>query len=227
MNDVLIDYLDDFCVAYLDDILIYSEDAVSHKKHVEMVLERLRTAGLQVDIKKSEFHVTRTKYLGYVLTNKGIEVDPDKVSALHDWLPPTTVTGIKSFLGFTGFYRQFVPEFSRVAKPLIALQSPANPFEWTKECQTSFDQLKESLLRIPSLCHFDPEYDTKLETDASDGVVAGVLSQQHPDQRWYPVAFYSRVLTGAELNWEIHDKELFAILQAFKKWRAELTSVKN
>jgi hypothetical protein len=84
MNDVLIDYLNDFCVAYLDDILIYSEDAVSHKKHVEMVLERLQTAGLQVDIKKSEFHVTCTKYLGYVLTNKGIEVDPDKVSALHD-----------------------------------------------------------------------------------------------------------------------------------------------
>ena len=227
MNDVLIDYLDDFCIAYLDDILIYSEDAASHEKHVKLVLERLRAAGLQVDIKKSEFHVTRTKYLGYVLTNKGIEVDPEKVSALHDWLPPTTVTGVKSFLGFTGFYRQFVPEFSRVAKPLIALQSPANPFKWTKECQTSFDQLKESLLRIPSLCHFDPEYDTKLETDASDGVVAGVLSQQHPDKRWYPVAFYSRVLTGAELNWEIHDKELFAILQAFEKWRAELTSVKN
>jgi hypothetical protein len=83
------------------------------------------------------------------------------------------------------------------------------------------------LLRILSLCHFDPEYDTKLETDALDRVVAGVLSQQHPDKRWYPVAFYSCVLTGAELNWEIHDKELFAILQAFEKWRAELTSVKN
>jgi hypothetical protein len=112
MNDVLIEYLDDFCIAYLDDILIYSEDAASYKKHVKMVLERLRMAGLQVDIKKSEFHVNRTKYLGYVLTNKGIEVDPEKVAALREWLPPTTVTGVKSFLGFTGFYRQFVPKFS-------------------------------------------------------------------------------------------------------------------
>jgi quinol-cytochrome oxidoreductase complex cytochrome b subunit len=118
----------------LDNILIYSKDAVSHKKHVKIVLERLQTAGLQVNIKKSEFHVTHTKYLGYVLTNKGIKVDPNKVSALHNWLPPTTVTGIKSFLGFTGFYRQFVPKFLRVAKPLIALQSPANLFKWTKEC---------------------------------------------------------------------------------------------
>ena len=225
MNDVLIDYLDDFCIAYLDDILIYSKDPQTHEKHVKMVLERLRAARLQVDIKKSEFHVTQTKYLGYVLTNQGIEVDPDKVQALRDLVPPTTVTRVKSFLGFTGFYRQFVPEFSRVAKPLIALQSPTNLFKWTEACQSSFDSLKRSLLAIPSLCHFDPEYPTKMETDASDGVVAGVLSQQHPDERWYPVAFYSRILSGAELNWEIHDKELFAILQAFDKWRAELTSV--
>jgi hypothetical protein len=225
MNDVLIDYLDDFCIAYLDDILIYSEDAESHERHVNMVLERLRAAKLQVDIKKSEFHVTRTKYLGYILTNKGIEVDSDKVEALRNWERPTTVTGVKSFLGFTGFYRQFVAEFSRIAKPLIALQSPAVPFVWTEDCETSFQRLKSALLAIPTLCHFTPEYDTKVETDASDGVIAGVLSQKHPDGKWYPVAFYSKVLSGSELNWEIHDKELFAILHAFEKWRAELTSV--
>ena len=104
MNDVLIDYLDNFCIAYLDDILIYSKSASEHVQHVRKVLERLRQAGLQVDIKKSEFHVTQTKYLGYILTNKGLEVDPDKVEALRNWVRPTTVTGVKSFLGFTGFY---------------------------------------------------------------------------------------------------------------------------
>ena len=87
-----------------------------------------------------------------------------------------------------------------MAKPLIALQSPANTFNWTKGCQRSFEQLKASLLAIPTLCHFDPAYETKLETDASDGVVAGVLSQKHPDGRWYPVAFYSSVLSSLELN---------------------------
>jgi hypothetical protein len=81
-----------------------------------------------VDIKKSEFHVNRTRYLGYILTSQGLEVDPDKVSVLRDWIPPTTVTGVKSFLGFAGFYQQFVPEFSQIAKPLIMLQSPARPF---------------------------------------------------------------------------------------------------
>lgn len=84
INNVLIDYLDEFCIAYLDDILIYSKDEETHEKHVKLVLQRLRQAGLQVDIKKSEFHVTRTRYLGYILTNKGLEVDPEKVRALED-----------------------------------------------------------------------------------------------------------------------------------------------
>ena len=134
---------------------------------------------------------------------------------------------MKSFLGFTGFYRQFVPEFSRVAKPILALQSPATPFVWDSDCDRAFAKLKESLLAIPTLAHFNPELDTRIETDASDGVIAGVLSQQHQDGTWYPVAFYSQVLSGSELNWEIHDKELFAIVTAFTKWRAELASAKN
>lgn len=227
MNDVLIDYLDDFCVAYLDDILIYSEDAPTHQEHVRKVLERLRIAGLQVDIKKSEFHVTRTRYLGYILTNKGIEVDPVKVEVLRNWAEPTTITGIKSFLGFAGFYRQFVKDFSRIAKPMIALQSPANPFVWSPDCQRAFDEIKAALLAIPTLAHFDAEYETKMETDASDGVIAGVLSQRHPNEKWYPVAFYSHALSGSELNWEIHDKELFAIVYAFAKWRPELSTVRH
>ena len=227
MNDVLMDYLDDFCIAYLDDILIYSEDERSHVRHVKLVLKRLRQAGLQVDLKKSEFHVTRTRYLGYVLTNKGLEVDPEKVEALRNWARPTTVTGVKSFLGFTGFYRQFIPGYSRIAKPLIKLQSPAVPFEWAPACDQAFDELREGLLSIPTLCHFDPDLPTKIETDASDGVIAGVLSQLHADGIWKPCAFYSKTLSGAELNWEIHDKELFAIVTAFKLWRAELTSVQH
>ncbi|KAH7554700.1 hypothetical protein BM1_07361 [Bipolaris maydis] len=159
--------------------------------------------------------------------NCGLEVDPEKVEALKDWKPPTTVTGVKSFLGFTGFYRQFVPEYSRVAKPLLALQSPSRPFVWDSDCQAAFVKLKSALLLIPTLYHYQPEYDTKVETDASDGVVAGVLSQLQPNDKWYPVAFFSKVLAGSELNWEIHDKELFAIVTAFSKWRPELLSAKS
>ena len=102
------DYMDDFVMAYLDDILIYSEDLDTHVDHVKKVLSRLIKAGLYINVKKSEFHVTRTKYLGYILTTTGIEVDPEKVEPLRNWKPPTTVTGVKSYLGFCGFYRQFI-----------------------------------------------------------------------------------------------------------------------
>ncbi|KAI1675987.1 polymerase [Pyrenophora tritici-repentis] len=121
MNDVLIDYLDNFCIAYLDDILIYSESELEHIRHVRKVLERLRQAGLQVDIKKTEFHVIGRN-----------------TWALRNWVRPTTVTGVKSFLGFTGFYRQFVPETRELTKPIIALQSPSKPFVWDSDCDRAF-----------------------------------------------------------------------------------------
>ena len=225
MNDVLMDYMDDFVMAYLDDILIYSEDPLTHIEHVKKVLTRLREAGLYADIKKSEFHVTRTKYLGYILTTTGIEVDPEKVEPLRNWKPPTTMTGVKSYLRFCGFYRQFIRRFGEIAKPLTDLTRPTVPWKWTGECTTSFEKLRDELLAIPRVHHFNPDLPTKLETDASDGVIAGVCSQEHDDGLWYPIGFYSHVLSGHEPNWEIHDKELYAIVEAFRRWRPELTSV--
>lgn len=128
MNDVLIDYLDEFCIAYLDDILIYSKDPLEHTEQVHKVLTRLREAGLQVDIMKSEFNVTRIKYLGYILTTKGLEIDPEKVEPLRNWIRPNTVTGVKSYLGFCGFYRQFIRNFGLIAKPLTTITRPSEPF---------------------------------------------------------------------------------------------------
>jgi transposase InsO family protein/predicted aspartyl protease len=225
MNDVLMEYLDDFCMAYLDDILIYSEDPLDHHRQVKLVLARLRQAGLQVDIRKSEFDVTRTKYLGYILTTKGVETDPDKVAPLKNWARPTTITGVKSYLGFCGFYRQFIRNFGLIAKPLTTITRPSEPFIWTNACEAAFEELRRQLLSVQATYHFDPELPTKLETDASDGVIAGVLSQEHPDKNWYPVSFLSHVLVGHEVNWEIHDKELFAIIESFRKWRPEMMSV--
>ena len=227
MNDVLLDYLDNFCMAYLDDILIYSESVEEHQAHVESVLKRLQEAGLQADIKKCEFHVTRTRYLGYIITTEGIEADPEKVEPLRNWKYPRTVTAVRSFLGFCGFYRQFIRNFGLIAKPLQVLTRPTIPWNWTNDCVTAFETLRSQLLSLQAIHHFHPELPTKLETDASDGVIAGVLSQQHKDKLWYPIGFYSHVLNGHEPNWEIHDKELFAIIEAFHKWRPELMSVQD
>ena len=98
------DYLDNFVTAFVDDLIIYSKSETEHEKHVKMVLERLCAAGLQVSIKKCEFHVTQTKYLGFILTTEGIEVDPEKTQVIHNWKVPNTVRGVQSFLGFCNFY---------------------------------------------------------------------------------------------------------------------------
>jgi hypothetical protein len=225
MNDVLFDYLDDFCTAYLDDILIYSDNALEHEQHVTKVLERLRKAGLQADIKKCEFSIKRTKYLGFIISTNGIEVDPEKVEIIRNWKEPRTVKGIQSFLGFCNFYRRFIQDYGIIARPLIHLTRQNIPFIFDLDCSKAFQELKERLLSAPILRHYDPELETMLETDASDGVVASVLSQLHPGGEWHPVAFFSKTMAPAECNYEIHDKEMLAIIRSLSQWRAELQSI--
>ena len=226
MNDVLFDYLDVFCTAYLDDIIIYSEDPLQHTEHVRKVLERLRKAGLQADIKKSEFRVTRTKFLGFIVSTKGIEIDPSKIEVIKDWKEPTTVKGVQSFLGFCNYHRRFIPTYGRIARPLHLLTRKGVVLKWTPECQEAFDQLRSLVLSAPILRHYRPDFKTMVETDASNGVVAGVLSQQDWETGlWHPVAFFSKTMQPAELNYDIHDKEMLAIVRSLEQWRAELESL--
>ena len=221
INDTLMDYLDEFVMTFVDDILIYSENEAEHEIHVKKVLERLRAAGLQASIKKCEFHTTRTKYLGFILTTNGIEADPEKTAIIRNWAVPTTVWGIQSFLGFCNFYRRFIKGYSRIAKALNQLTKKEVPFIWDDKCQQAFEELKHRLANAPVLYHYQPDLETRLETDASDGIVAGVLSQRHNDG-WHPVAYYSKSMTDTEKNYEIHDKEMLAIIRALQEWRAEL-----
>jgi hypothetical protein len=138
MNTVLIDYLNDFCTVYLHDILNYSEDLLERAAHVHKVLERLRANGLQADIKKSEFNITKTKYLGFIISTTSIRVDPDKVSAIKYWKQLKTVKQIQSFIGFCNFYRRFIENFRRIAKPLIRLIRKGVNFDFDKACIESF-----------------------------------------------------------------------------------------
>ena len=118
MNNTFMEYLDDFMTIFMDNLLIYSKSLKEHKKHVWLVLERLWEAGLQASIKKCEFSIMRTKYLGFILTTDRIEVDPEKIQVVAGWQQPTTMKGIQSFLGFCNFYRRFIWEYSQIARPL-------------------------------------------------------------------------------------------------------------
>jgi hypothetical protein len=222
MNETLMEYLDDFCTAYLDDILIYSENPLDHKEHVRKVLLRLRKAGLQADIKKCEFNVTRTKYLGFVVSTDGIEVDPEKVEVIRNWKHPTTVKGVQSFLGFCNFYRRFIRDYGKIAAPLTQLTRKEHVFDFNSDCVQAFEKLRTTLTHAPLLTHFDVDRHCLLETDASDTVIAAVFSQRGLDGEWHPVSYFSKSMAPAEMNYPIHDKEMLAIVRAFEHWRSEL-----
>ncbi|TQV90502.1 retrovirus polyprotein [Cordyceps javanica] len=222
VNDALREYLDIFCTAYLDDILIYSNNLKEHKKHVKQVLQRLREFGLQADIAKCEFHVQEVKYLGLIVGTEGIRMDPAKVSAVVHWPTPKNVKDVQSFLGFANFYRRFIRDFASKANPLTRLTKKDTSFMWNTDCEKAFADLKQAFTSAPILRHFDPDKPSTVECDSSDYVNAGCLSQPDDAGILHPVAFFSRRLIPAECNYDIYDKELMAIVRAFEEWRAEL-----
>ena len=237
INNAVREYLDVFCTAYLDDILIYSENEKDHDEQVLKVLLVMREKGLQLDIDKCEFGVTKIKYLGLIISTEGISMDPEKVEAILNWETPTSVKEVQGFLGFTNFYRRFIASFSARVRCLTELtrgeqfttksgkkKFKYQPFQWTEKCQKAFDKIKRAFASASLLAHYDPSLETWVETDASDLVTAGVLSQMH-NGVLRPVAFFSKIMSPAECNYMIYDKELLAIIRAFETWRPELASV--
>jgi hypothetical protein len=222
MNDVLRDFLDDFAVVYLDDILIFSRSLDEHKRHVRLVLERLRDNGLFAKPEKCSFHQREVEYLGYLVSASGVKMDPKKVSSVVDWPEPSSVRDLQIFLGFANFYRRFIRGFSKVAAPLTRLFKKDHPFVFDGPARQAFCQLKYAFTTAPVLAHFQPDRPSTIETDASDFAIAAVLSQPDADGVLHPVAFHSRKLTAAELNYEIYDKEMLAIIVAVREWRAYL-----
>lgn len=225
INWTLREYLDDFCTAYIDDILIYSSGTrEDHSAKVGRVLEKLRAAGLQLDLSKCEFEARKIKYLGYIIeVGKGISMDPEKVEAIRSWTTPRTVKGVRSFLGFANYYRIFIKEFAIIAEPLTRLTKKGAAFEWTQQCEEAFRALKEAFVNGPILAIYDPERETRLEPDASGWATGGVLAQYDEDKKaWRPIAFMSTKHTPAECNYDIHDKELLAIMKCVAAWGAEL-----
>jgi hypothetical protein len=145
MNKVFMEYLDKFIVVFIDDIRIFSK-IEEHEKHVRMVLEKLRSNQLYAKFSKCEFCLTEVAFLRYVISAGGISVDPSKVKDVLNWMPPMNALEIRSFLGLAGYYRRFIKDFSKIAKPMTRLLEKNKDFNWTEECQTSFEELKSDSL---------------------------------------------------------------------------------
>ena len=220
VNDVLRDMLNKFVFVYLDDILIFSKNMSEHICHVQLVLRRLLENSLYVKAEKCEFHVKSATFLGFIVAEGSIQMDPAKVSAVTDWPVPENRKKLQQFLGFANFYRRFIRNYSTVAAPLTALTSTKQPFAWTPEANKAFATLKDRFTSAPILQMPDADRQFVVEVDASDVGVGAVLSQRAgEDNKLHPCAFFSRRLSSAERNYDIGNRELLAVKLALEEWR--------
>ena len=226
INDVLSDYLDDFVISYIDDILIFSNTIEEHHEHVKKVLKKLLENNLYVKLEKCEFDKSETTFLGYVLSKDGLKMDKEKVKAILDWPVPTNVKEVQSFIGLCNYYRLFIKDFAKIANPIHKLTRKNVPFIWGNDQQHAFDKLKEMFTSAPILRNPDSNKPFIVETDASNFAVGAVLSQEF-DGQLHPVAFLSKSLTQCQRNYQIYDKELLAIKVALEEWRHYLEGARH
>ncbi|MBW0525106.1 hypothetical protein O181_064821 [Austropuccinia psidii MF-1] len=215
VNYIFTEFLEVFVVVYLDDIMVFSSFEEEHVKHVASVLQRLWDNNLSSKSSKCVFHASSVEYVGYVVSSDGLKRDYSKVQQILNWPEQKNINALQSFLGFSNFYRHFIKYYSKKITSLTSLLKKDSPFIFNEEALGQFQILKEAFTTAPILAHFNPSLPTIVETDASDYALGAVLSQVN-DSGKHPIAFDSHKLLPAELNYEIHDKELLDIVWALK-----------
>ena len=177
---------------------------------------------------KCEFHTKTIEFLGYILSEKGISMAQDKIQSVLEWETPKSVKDVQSFIRFANFYRRFIKDFSKLTTPLTNTLKKEISFSWSNTCQEAFKSLKNRFVEAPILHHFDPSLQPIMETDASDFAIGAILSQRFPeDDKLHPTAFMFRKMQPAEINYKVHDKELLAIVVAFKEWKRYLEGAQH
>jgi hypothetical protein len=214
MNKVFMEYLDKFVVVFIDDILVFSRSEEEHEEHLRLVLQKLREHQLYAKFSKCAFWLKEVFFLGHIITDGGIVVDPSKVRDVLNWSPPKNVPEIRSFLGLAGYYRRFIEGFSKIVKPLTTLLEKGKEFKWDEKCQASFEELKKRLTTTPVLIMPDIHKGFDVYCDASRQGLGCVLMQEGK-----VVAYASRQLRKHEQNYPTHDLELAAVVHALKIWR--------
>ena len=208
----------------MDDILIYSNIIYSNKIsehywHVKKVLKHLYKTGLYTKVEKYKFYSKLVEYLGYILSFSSLTMSNDKVKIIQDWLKPKKVKDIQSFLEFANFYYHFIFNYLDIIIPLTSLTQKNVPWKFDSSCCDDFNSLKKTFISTSILTHWISNTQLIVETDALDYALAAILSIVNKENEVYLVTFHSCTFTTAELNYDIHDKELLAIFEAFKIWQ--------
>ena len=221
MNTVLSGLQGIHCYVYLDDIVIYSYDLTSHVQKLSYTFDRLRKFNLKLQPDKCEFLRKEVTYLGHTISETGLKPNPEKIKAVSEFPVPKCAKDVKSFLGLVSYYRRFLHDFSKLAKPLTSLLKKDIPFDWTNSQQLAFETLKNNLTSAPVLIYPDFTKPFILTCDASNYAISAILSQGEVGKD-RPIAFASRTLNKAETNYSVTEKECLAIIFGTKIFRPYL-----
>lgn len=212
MNSIFKPYLIKFILVFFDDILVYSKTWQEHLLHLKLSFQVWKQHKLVIKTSKCNFAQTQLEYLGHIISREGVAVDTKKVEAIQSWPKPSTVKGLRGFLGITGYYRKFIKDYGIVAIPLTRLLQK-DSFFWAEEATHAFNTLKEHLSKPPILAMPDFNKEFVVECDVSGYGIGAVLLQEGR-----PIAYISKGLRGRNLNLSTYEKELLALILATRKW---------
>jgi len=228
MNELLRDLTNTGKVAvFIDDVIVGTETEEGHDELVVEVIKRLEENDLYIKPEKCKWKVKEVNFLGVVIGPEGIKMEKEKVKGVLEWPTPKCVKDIQKFLGLANYYCRFIEGFAIVARPLHNLVKKDKKWEWTEKEEKAFQKLKERFTKEPVLAAPDIDKKMRMEVDVSDYAMGGVLLMKCGDGLWRPVAFLLKSLNETERNYEIHDKEMLAIIRGLEVWRHLLEGVQT
>ena len=215
MTGILKDF--NFTIAYLDNIIIFSKTPKEHLSHIKKVFEKLCSAKLSMKLSKCHFFSKEIQYLGHILSTKGIHPLPLKMQAIQQMQPQTTPKQVRAFLGLVRYYRKFIKNFAKIAKPLILLTRQQVKFDWMPSHHTAFLTLKEAIIQTPIQCYPNPNRRYITYTDASHDACGAQLSQEHNGME-FPIAFLLHTFTETQRKWSTTKQKAYGVYYAVTKW---------
>jgi len=228
MNDLLRDLVVEEKVAvFIDDVMIVTETEEGHDEIVEEVLRRLEENDLFVKPEKYVWKVREVGFLGVIIGEDRVRMEKEKVQGVIEWLVPRSTKDVQKFLELANYYRQFVKDFARIAKLLHEMTRKKMKWNWGERQQRAFEGLKKRFMIELVLVTPELDKEMRVEADASDFAMGGVLSMKCEDKKWRPVAYISKSLNEAKRNYEIYDKEMLAIIWCLEAWRHFLEGAKD
>lgn len=216
---------DSFCNHYIDDILIFSDNEEKHLEHIKMILKTLDEAGLKLNMEKCQFFQRQVQYLGYIVNQKGIDINQDRLDEIKNFPRPNSLRTLRGFLGILNYYKRFIPNLSEKQSPLFELLRKSTRWKWDENREKAFQELKSSFHE--NLLLYNPDYNETfiLRTDASDYAISGELVQYQNGVE-VPICFISRILKGYETRYSVPEKEMAALCYAVTKLKYYLMANK-